>query len=157
MEWIEEPRILPGVLYAMAPGGAIDLEREMKDCPAGFRTYVPVAGTAALLLGLGRMVPEDGRYAGTGLQIDPLRLVEAVVVGVYFIGAGTIFASRSGESVQGIATVQTRSSIPSTPACVAQWAQQKKRPSCSAPWPTMRQPQCSQAGATAWIAHSNES
>jgi len=104
MEWLEELRILPGVLYAMVLGGAIGLEREMKDRPAGFRTHMLVAGTAALLLGLSRMVLEDERYAGTGLQIDPLRLVEAVVAGVSFIGAGTIFASRSGESVQGITT-----------------------------------------------------
>ncbi|WP_028917732.1 MgtC/SapB family protein [Pseudoxanthomonas sp. J35] len=104
MEWFDELRTLPGVLYAMALGGAIGFERELKDRPAGFRTHMLVAGTAALLLGLSRMVLEDGRYGGAGLQIDPLRLVEAVVAGVSFIGAGTIFASRSGESVQGITT-----------------------------------------------------
>ena len=101
---MHELRLLPGVLYAMALGGAIGFEREMKDRPAGFRTHMLVAGTAALLLGLSRMVLEDGRYAGAGLQIDPLRLVEAVIAGVAFIGAGTIFASRNGESVQGITT-----------------------------------------------------
>ena len=50
------------------------------------------------------MVLEDAHYAGTGLRIDPLRLVEAVVAGVSFIGAGTIFASRKGDGVQGITT-----------------------------------------------------
>lgn len=104
MDWIDELRILPAVLYAMGLGGAIGFERELKDRPAGFRTHMLVAGTAALLLGLSRMVLEDGHYAGTGLRIDPLRLVEAVVAGVSFIGAGTIFASRSGEGVQGITT-----------------------------------------------------
>lgn len=104
MDWIEELRVLPGVLYAMALGGAIGFERELKDRPAGFRTHMLVAGTAALLLGLSRMVLEDAHYAGNGLQIDPLRLVEAVVAGVSFIGAGTIFASRAGEGVQGITT-----------------------------------------------------
>ncbi|AKC87897.1 MgtC/SapB family protein [Pseudoxanthomonas suwonensis] len=104
MDWIEELRILPAVLYAMALGGAIGFERELKDRPAGFRTHMLVAGTAALLLGLSRMVLEDSHYSGIGLQIDPLRLVEAVVAGVAFIGAGTIFASRRGEGVQGITT-----------------------------------------------------
>jgi putative Mg2+ transporter-C (MgtC) family protein len=104
MDWIEELRILPGVLYAMALGGAVGFEREMKDRPAGFRTHMLVAGTAALLLGLGRMVLEDGHYSSAALQIDPLRLVEAGVAGVSFIGAGTIFASRDGERVQGITT-----------------------------------------------------
>lgn len=104
MDWIEELRVLPGILYAMALGGAIGFERELKDRPAGFRTHMLVAGTAALLLGLSRMILEDAHYAGTGLQIDPLRLVEAVVAGISFIGAGTIFASRGGRGVQGITT-----------------------------------------------------
>lgn len=104
MEWIEQLRVLPGVIYAMALGGAIGYERELKDRPAGFRTHMLVAATSALLLGLSRMVLEDDHYAGTGLRIDPLRLVEAVVAGVSFIGAGTIFASRKGEGVQGITT-----------------------------------------------------
>jgi hypothetical protein len=46
---------------------------------------------------------------------------------------------------------------PDTPAWLAQFAQQKIRPSCSTPWPTTLQPQCSHTGAIAWIAHSNES
>lgn len=104
MEWFDQLRALPGVLYAMVLGGAIGYERELRNRPAGFRTHMLVAGTAALLLGLSRMVLEDGQYGGAGLQIDPLRLVEAVIAGVSFIGAGTIFASRGGESVQGITT-----------------------------------------------------
>jgi len=104
MEWMEQLRVLPAVVYAMALGGAIGYERELKDRPAGFRTHMLVAGTSALLLGLSRMVLEDDHYAGTGLRIDPLRLVEAVVAGVSFIGAGTIFASRNGDGVQGITT-----------------------------------------------------
>jgi len=104
MEWIEQLRVLPAVVYAMALGGAIGYERELKDRPAGFRTHMLVAGTSALLLALSRMVLEDDHYAGTGLRIDPLRLVEAVVAGVSFIGAGTIFASRKGDGVQGITT-----------------------------------------------------
>ncbi|MBX6365027.1 MAG: hypothetical protein IRZ00_14255 [Gemmatimonadetes bacterium] len=36
----------------------------------------------------------------------------------------------------------------------AQCAQQKKWPSASMPWPTILQPQCSQTGASLWIAHS---
>ncbi|KAF1697686.1 MgtC/SapB family protein [Pseudoxanthomonas koreensis] len=104
MDWAAELRILPDVLYAMALGGAIGYERELKDRPAGFRTHMLVAGTAALLLGLSRMVLEDAHYAGAGLRIDPLRLVEAVVAGISFIGAGTIFASRGGHGVEGITT-----------------------------------------------------
>jgi len=40
------------------------------------------------------------------------------------------------------------------PASLAQRAQQKILSSASTPWPVTRQPQCSQVGAIAWMAHS---
>jgi putative Mg2+ transporter-C (MgtC) family protein len=46
----------------------------------------------------------DPAFAGLVLRMDPLRMVEAVIAGVAFIGAGTIFASRRGEGVAGITT-----------------------------------------------------
>jgi hypothetical protein len=49
---------------------------------------------------------------------------------------------------------QARSSTPRTPSWTAQCAQQKKVPSFSTPWPTIVHPQCSQVGASAWMAHS---
>ena len=36
----------------------------------------------------------------------------------------------------------------------AQWSQQNMRASFSSPWPMMRMPQCSQVGASLWMAHS---
>ena len=53
--------------------------------------------------------------------------------------------------------LHVRSSNPRTPSCFAQCAQQKNLPSASAPWPITLQPQWAQAGASAWMAHSNES
>jgi hypothetical protein len=53
------------------------------------------------------------------------------------------------------ATGQARSASAVTPFSFAQWAQQKVLPSASTPCPMIRQPQCSQLGAIAWIAHSN--
>jgi putative Mg2+ transporter-C (MgtC) family protein len=58
-----------------------------------------------LLIEIGELLMFDARYRGSQfIQIDPLRLVEAVVSGVAFIGAGTIFAARSGSGVAGITT-----------------------------------------------------
>jgi hypothetical protein len=37
---------------------------------------------------------------------------------------------------------------------LAQWAQQYREPFASTPWPMILTPQCSQVGASAWIAHS---
>jgi hypothetical protein len=50
--------------------------------------------------------------------------------------------------------VQARSATCWMPACLAQLAQQNMRPSASTPCPMIRQPQCSQVGASAWMAHS---
>jgi putative Mg2+ transporter-C (MgtC) family protein len=97
--------VIAGTAYAMVLGGVIGYERELKNRPAGFRTHMLVAGAATLLIELGELLMAQTRYQNAQfLQIDPLRLVEAVVSGVAFIGAGTIFATRSGNSVAGITT-----------------------------------------------------
>lgn len=97
--------VVAGTAYAMALGGVIGYERELKDRPAGFRTHMLVAGAATLLVEIGELLMLDTRYSGNPLiTVDPLRLVEAVVSGVAFIGAGTIFATRSGQAVAGITT-----------------------------------------------------
>lgn len=102
---IEQLWVLAGVAYAMLLGGVIGFERELKNRPAGFRTHMLVAGAAAFLIGLGQLVMLDPHYVRRDmLTIDPLRLVEAVVAGVSFIGAGTIFAHRGGAAIAGITT-----------------------------------------------------
>src|SRR5213595_3245608 len=49
---------------------------------------------------------------------------------------------------------QTRSFNCVLPLLRAQWPQQKICPSASTPCPTIRQLQCAQTGASAWMAHS---
>lgn len=105
MDWKAELAVVATTAYAMALGGVVGFEREMKNRPAGFRTHMLVAGAAALLLGIGHLVLEVPTLTyPAATQIDPLRLVEAVVAGVAFIGAGTIFSSRGRDTVTGITT-----------------------------------------------------
>lgn len=105
MDWSSELGAVLSVAIAMGLGGLIGLEREMKNRPAGFRTHMLVAGAAALLVELGLLVLADSeRFGGDNLRVDPLRLVEAVVAGVSFIGAGTIFARGSSGTIAGITT-----------------------------------------------------
>jgi putative Mg2+ transporter-C (MgtC) family protein len=104
MEAPSQWAVILAAAYAMLLGGLVGLERELKRKPAGFRTHMLVAGAAALLLGIGRLFIGEGVPNVEALQIDPLRLVEAVVAGVAFIGAGTIFSHRGGRLVEGITT-----------------------------------------------------
>ncbi|GAA5072669.1 hypothetical protein GCM10025759_12880 [Lysobacter panacisoli] len=105
MDWMLQLQVLADTAIAMALGGAIGFERELKNRPAGFRTHMLVAGAAALLVGLGQLVLEDHRLdSDLRVTVDPLRLVEAVIAGVSFIGAGTIFARRGSDVVVGITT-----------------------------------------------------
>jgi putative Mg2+ transporter-C (MgtC) family protein len=105
MNWVMQFEIIGEVALAMLLGGVIGFEREMADKPAGFRTQMLVAGAAALLVGLGdalllRFLAE-GKTNVTG---DPIRVVEAIVTGISFLGAGTIFRRDRSEQVQGLTT-----------------------------------------------------
>ena len=105
-QWQTQLVIIATVAYAMALGGAIGFERELKDRPAGFRTHTLVAGAAALLVGLGDLLAirfTDEHYRDL-VRVDPLRLVEAVVAAVGFLGAGAIFRRSGGNSVSGLTT-----------------------------------------------------
>lgn len=105
-QWQTQLVIIATVAYAMALGGAIGFERELKDRPAGFRTHMLVAGAAALLVGLGDLLAigfTDEHYRDV-IRVDPLRLVEAVVAAVGFLGAGAIFRRSGGNSVSGLTT-----------------------------------------------------
>jgi putative Mg2+ transporter-C (MgtC) family protein len=103
MNWLMQLEIVGEVALAMLLGGVIGFEREVADKPAGFRTQMLVAGAACLLVGLAdaMMIRLEGKTNVTG---DPIRIVEAIVAGVSFLGAGTIFRKDASEQVQGLTT-----------------------------------------------------
>lgn len=105
MNWVMQFEIIGEVALAMLLGGVIGFEREMADKPAGFRTQMLVAGAAALLVGLGDALLLRFLVEGkTNVTADPIRIVEAIVTGISFLGAGTIFRRDSSEQVKGLTT-----------------------------------------------------
>ncbi|MFN2511441.1 MAG: MgtC/SapB family protein [Pyrinomonadaceae bacterium] len=105
MNWLMQLEIIGEVAFAMLLGGVIGFERELADKPAGFRTQMLVAGAAALLVGLGDALLLRFLIEGkTNVTADPIRIVEAIVTGISFLGAGTIFRRDSSEQVQGLTT-----------------------------------------------------
>jgi putative Mg2+ transporter-C (MgtC) family protein len=98
--------IIGEVALAMLLGGIIGMERERADKPAGFRTHMLVAGASALLVGLADALLY--RYGGGGadgaVRSDPIRVVEAIITGISFLGAGTIFRRGESRGVEGLTT-----------------------------------------------------
>jgi putative Mg2+ transporter-C (MgtC) family protein len=106
VDWQAQLAVVGTCAYAMLLGGAIGVERELKNRPAGFRTHMLIAGAAALLVGLGEIL--GGRFSDVAyrdlVHIDPIGLIQATVAAVGFLGAGTIFRSEQGAVVSGITT-----------------------------------------------------
>jgi putative Mg2+ transporter-C (MgtC) family protein len=102
VEW----QILVEVLVAMVLGGAIGFEREVANKPAGFRTHMLVAGSAALLVAMAFMLVDQSLnlLQAEVVAADPIRIIQALTIGVSFLGAGTIVRGRRPDDVQGLTT-----------------------------------------------------
>ena len=94
------------VAIAMILGGIIGWERDKADKPAGLRTLAITAGAAALLVGISDYLIQYFSLETNPsiLRTDPVRVVEAVITGVSFLGAGTIFRHTGENVVEGITT-----------------------------------------------------
>lgn len=122
MSPVETPlQIIAEVAGAMLLGGLIGLERELAHKPAGLRTHMLVAGMAALLVGLGSVMVQ--RFSGgidpAIMRADPIRIVEAIITGVSFLCAGTIFRLESTQRVEGLTTAATLLMAAALGICVA--------------------------------------
>ncbi len=109
MELTQDVSILLRVAAAMLFGGVLGVEREMGKHAAGLRTHMLIAGAAALIVGLGDSVAEhfqQERYRDL-LQVDPVRLIEAVVACVGFVAAGTILRGSREDQVSGLTTASS--------------------------------------------------
>ncbi len=104
MDELQLGQALRSIGIAAALGAAIGLEREIAGKPAGLRTHMLVATAAALLLTLGFAVVADFREeTGMSVRTDPIRIIQAIVIGISFLGTGTILHERSGR-VEGLTT-----------------------------------------------------
>jgi non-canonical purine NTP pyrophosphatase (RdgB/HAM1 family) len=88
------------LLLAAALGGAIGLEREMRDHEAGFRTHLLVSlGSCAFTL-ISSHGWSDWTFSNTsGVVFDPTRIAAQIVTGIGFLGAGAIIVR--GINVRG--------------------------------------------------------
>ena len=93
------------LFVAMVLSGIVGLERQLSRKPAGLRTHILVCLGSLIFTLLGMDLFSRGlaaTAAGDPTRVDPLRIVEAIVGGLGFLGAGAII--RSPGNVHGLTT-----------------------------------------------------
>ena len=92
------------VLLATILGAVFGFERELKNKPAGFITFMLVSMGSCLfaLLQVNMVASNLATHAETGFSLDTSRIIAQVVSGVGFLGAGTILHTKGG--AKGITT-----------------------------------------------------
>jgi putative Mg2+ transporter-C (MgtC) family protein len=103
LSWSQE---LLRVVVAAGLGGAVGLERELREREAGFRTHLLVSVGSCLFT----LVSAYGFHeflvgGGNIVRADPTRIAAQIVTGIGFLGAGAII--RQGFSVRGLTTAAT--------------------------------------------------
>ena len=88
--------VLVRVFAAVLLGAVVGIERERAGKPAGLRTHMLVSlGTAVVVIAC-----QD-----TGMSLDGLsRVIQGMVTGIGFIGAGTILKLNEQREIQGLTT-----------------------------------------------------
>jgi putative Mg2+ transporter-C (MgtC) family protein len=103
LTWDEE---LLRVAVAAALGGAVGLERELREREAGFRTHMLVAVGSALFTLVSAYGFREFLTGGDAvIRADPTRIAAQIVTGIGFLGAGAII--RQGLSIRGLTTAAT--------------------------------------------------
>ena len=99
---------LQTIAIAAACGAALGIEREIAGKPAGIRTHIFVSAGSALMMILGQEIVNQFQQqeADSLLNTDPIRILQAIVVGISFLGAGTI-VHQEHVGLEGLTTAAT--------------------------------------------------
>ncbi|MDI9549739.1 MAG: MgtC/SapB family protein [Chloroflexota bacterium] len=104
MDYQVQLQMLADIILAALLGGIIGFERELHRKSAGLRTHMLVAAASAFLVGLGNIVVASFAGVSAEIRTDPIRIIEAVITGVSFLGAGSIIRTRGQNHVEGLTT-----------------------------------------------------
>jgi putative Mg2+ transporter-C (MgtC) family protein len=95
----EATRIVLRLTMASLLGAAIGYERELRGKAAGLRTHMLVALGAAMFV----LIPLQ-----SGMKVEDLsRVMQGVIAGIGFLGAGTIMKLSDKRRVKGLTTAAT--------------------------------------------------
>ena len=88
-----EIELLIRLLVAGALAAVLGWEREYARKPAGLRTHMLVGIAAALYTAIAELSVAEIPAGGDGFRADPIRVIQAVAVGIGFLGSGVIFVA----------------------------------------------------------------
>ena len=89
-------RVISRMIAATLLGAIVGIQREKAGKPAGLRTHMLVClGTAVFVLAC----------SGVGMSLDAVsRVIQGIVTGIGFIGAGSILKLNEERDIQGLTT-----------------------------------------------------
>lgn len=96
--------VLGRLVVAALLAAVLGWERERAGKAAGLRTHMLVGIASALYTALAGLATADVARSGGAFQADPIRVIQAVAVGIGFLGGGMIFVSRDQDRVVGLTT-----------------------------------------------------
>jgi len=96
----EALEIILQIILAAVLGGLLGLEREFGKKEAGLRTYMLVCIASCLFTILAFLAPNI--FKECRMNMDPLRAIQAVAIGIGFIGSGVIIFRK--DHVEGLTT-----------------------------------------------------
>ena len=103
LDWYEA---LLRIVIAAGLGGAIGVEREIREREAGLRTHMLVSVGSALFTIVSAYGFHEFLTSGQAVvRADPSRIAAQIVTGIGFLGAGAII--RQGLSIRGLTTAAT--------------------------------------------------
>ncbi len=99
-----EAVVLVRVLVAALLGGVLGWERLSAGKWVGVRTLMLVALSSALFGGISGFAVATGEDVTAEVHTDPIRVVQAVAIGIGFLGAGVVHVDRERGAVHGLTT-----------------------------------------------------
>jgi putative Mg2+ transporter-C (MgtC) family protein len=101
--------MLLDIMFAAILCSILGGEREKMDKPAGLRTNMIVGSISCFFVAIS---PDLSQFLIKNtepdqLSMDAIRILQAIIVGVSFIGAGTILKSKNKNNVRNLTTAST--------------------------------------------------
>jgi putative Mg2+ transporter-C (MgtC) family protein len=99
-----DAELLLRVFVAGLLSAALGWERESAGKPAGLRTHVLVGMAACLFVVTGEAAALHYPASQAAIRIEPFAIIQAVAVGVGFLGSGVVFMTGQQNRVHGLTT-----------------------------------------------------